>query len=326
MAVTVKIEDKKKAAKAKKTDATPEALGGSFDDYTLQKQKQMGLQALGIWAGIMVVICGLWFLPTPYQGITMPIGQGLLAWWLISAFGYLFIGPMMVVRRLRVAGPEAEINDKTQPRLKALLQKGSGLLDVDEPESYIEDEGSPRVYGLPRVLVFRKAAFDLLTPDEINCLAVRCLVHQRQGHTRRLAMMLLFESTPPPVRLLAWPVRIYHALLKAMWQQLALTEADRLSLLLIKNHKLLISAILKEYAANDENMQALKVEAQDVTNWINQAGHIGMEGKEISTQYKLGRAIHEDPTFEERILTLQKWADSPEFKTAVQKLSESRKK
>jgi hypothetical protein len=111
-----------------------------------------------------------------------------------------------------------------------------------------------------------------------------------------------------------------------MWQQLALTEADRLSLLLIKNHKLLISAILKEYAANDENMQALKVEAQDVTNWINQAGHIGMEGKEISTQYKLGRAIHEDPTFEERILTLQKWADSPEFKTAVQKLSESRKK
>lgn len=326
MAVTVKIDDKKKAAKAKKTEATPEALGGSFDDYTLQKQKQVGLQALGIWAGIMVFICAIWFIPTRFQDVTMPFGYGLTAWWLLSTLGYLFIGPMMVIRRLRVAGDEAEVNDKTQPRLKALLQKGSGLLDIDEPESYIEEEGTPRVYGLPRTLVFRKAVFDLLSPDEINCLAVRGLVHQRQGHTRRLAMMHLFEATPPPARALAWPVLIYYSLLKSMWVQLALTEADRLSLLLIKNHKLLISAILKEYASNDENMQALKVTAQDVTNWINQAGHIGMEGKEISTQYKLGRAIHEDPTFEERILALQKWGESPEFKTAVQKLGESRKK
>jgi Zn-dependent protease with chaperone function len=114
---------------------------------------------------------------------------------------------------------------------------------------------------------------------------------------------------------------IYARLLRQLWLPYAQRSADRLALLLIRNPQLMMSAILKEYAATDAGMQELGVTSEDVTNWISQKGHIGMKGEEISTQYKLGRAIHEAPILEERIQELQRWNNSPDFKNAVEKLA-----
>ncbi len=97
-------------------------------------------------------------------------------------------------------------------------------------------------------------------------------------------------------------------------------------MLVIRNQPLLLSAIVKQKAATDANMQSLGVTSADVTTWISQKGHIGMAGEEISTQYKLGRAIHEDPPFELRVQNLQRFADSADFKAAVEKLAASMKR
>lgn len=318
MAVTVKIDDKKKKAKAQ-NDGSPPVKAAGLEDYILPQEKQEGLKALGFWLAIMAVLC----LPCWLWEETHPWATGMTTWGFLASVGYLIVYPQIVLRRLRASGDEFEITDKTNARVHTLMKKASGILDIKVPDGYLEVEGDPKIYALPQAVVIRKGATAFLEPDEVNCLVVRCLVHLRERQARRLALIQLVESTPPLVRLLVWPAWIYARLLRNLWYPQAQKNADRIALLLIKNTKLLLSAIVKEYAATDANMQELNVETQDVTNWVNQAGHIGMAGEEISTQYKLGRAIHEDFELEERLQAVQKWGESAEFKTAVQKLSES---
>lgn len=321
MAVTVKIDDKKKKAKAKPAPGQPAAPPvEGLDDFLLPQEKTEGLKALGIWLGIMAFLC----LPCWIWEETHPWATGMTLWGIIPSLLYLFVLPFFTLRRLRNAGDDTEISLKTNERLKKLMQKVSGILEIGEPEGFYEPEGAARIFSLPGTVVVRKPVEKILEPDEVNCLVVRAMVEIRAGQARRLAVIHLMEETAPAVRILMWPVIIYTKILRAMWYPVAQKNADRLSLLLIKNTKLLVSAIVKEHAANDANMQELNVTTQDVTNWINQAGHIGMAGEEISIQYKLGRAIHEDPEFEDRIQALQKWGDSAQFKEALQKLAAQR--
>jgi len=320
MAVTVKIDDKKKVKKTAKAAPAQVQAAASLDDYTLPKEKKAGLTVLFTWIGIMSVLCVPWL----FNENTQPIGQVMLAWWFLSTAAYLFVWPMLIVRRLRVQGAEAAIDATTQPRLHALLTRASGLLGISVPEGFVEEEGSPRVYVLPRAVLVRSAANKMMEPGEINCLVVRGLVMMRQGQARRFGMMRLVQDSPKIVRFLVWPVVLYDLLLRNQWMPHAHETTDRLALLLVNNESLLISAVLKEHAATDANMQEMSITTADVTMWINQAGHIGTAGEEISTQYKLGRAIHEDPELEHRLLVLQEWANSDQFRDAVAELKKGR--
>jgi hypothetical protein len=103
-----------------------------------------------------------------------------------------------------------------------------------------------------------------------------------------------------------WPVWIYATLLERIWLPHALQSADRLALVLVRNHALLLAAILKEYAAGNAQMVAYGITSADISLWISQRSQIGGKGEEISTQYKLGRAIHENPMLENRLQSLQR--------------------
>jgi hypothetical protein len=52
---------------------------------------------------------------------------------------------------------------------------------------------------------------------------------------------------------------------------------------------------------------------------------MNLEGAEITTQYKLGSAIHDNLSLEERVNAIHAWARSPEFAQAIQKLRPGRK-
>jgi Zn-dependent protease with chaperone function len=117
---------------------------------------------------------------------------------------------------------------------------------------------------------------------------------------------------------------LYGFLLRLWWRDTAEKSADRLTLLLVKNPKLLTGALLKFYAVTDPLLQDRKLTATDVDNYIRQSGAIGTAGLEISTQYKMGQAIHDYPVLEDRLQSLTRWAVSPEFKTAVDTLAETR--
>jgi hypothetical protein len=110
------------------------------------------------------------------------------------------------------------------------------------------------------------------------------------------------------------------------WLELAHQTGDRLTLLLVKDSKLLLRGILKMHSFDDPLMNEAEVTPEDVEEYVNQGGRISVEGKEISTQYKIGTAISANPFLDERIQSLNEWARSQELQDALQKLAEARAK
>lgn len=317
VSVTIPDRDKKSAA----AQAVPPA---ALDDFEHPSVRREGAKAFGLWMlFIVVLVAGFSVVEA-----TRPFGLGILAWWLVSCIGYFFIGPKIVMRRLRMHGNDIVINSRTHPRLQALLNKGSGVLGVATPEGYMLPEGISqiRIFTPPAFVLLTQAACDLLQPTELDCLVLRQLVHLRQNHVRRLMLMKFLSDTPPAVRLLAWPVGLYAFLLRLWWSDLAEMTADRLTLLIIKNHKVLSAALIKQHAATDPLMGEHEILPEDVDAYIAQNGLITLEGREISTQYKLGQAIHENPYLEERLKELNAFAKSEEYSTAIAKLAEARAK
>lgn len=322
MPVTVKIEDKQRRQAATPGAPPPARL----TDFAVPGERSTGIKAFFTWVTLMLMLCALPLaLPT-----TQSLGIGLVVWWLASVFIYYVIAPRMVLRRLRLHGAEFEINSKKAPRLKTLLAKGSAMLGISEPEGFLTDEASPqvRIVGRkdPYFFIVTKGAGELLGVPELDCLSLRALIHGQQGHVSRLMLIQFLRDTPPPVRLLVWPVGLYSTLLQSAWIELALESADRLTLLLVKDHKLLLRSILKMHSVGDPIMLDAEITPEDIDEYVNQAGRISVEGKEISTQYKIGTAISANPFLEERIQSLNEWAKSKEFREALQKLAEARAK
>ncbi len=284
------------------------------------QDKPMGFAALGVWIVALIFLCGIWNL----SEATQPFAIGMPIWSVLAIGAYLVVGPGYLAGKLRSKGG-APVSLHNKPVLKNLLARAAPLLALREPFALIVEKEAPRSRVWPSALLFNRPLFGIMDDSEASVLAVRGLAHQKLGHARRLALLDLLDQTPPITKLLVWPVALYARFLRQMWLPHAQKSADRLALLLIRNPQLMMSAILKEYAATDAGMQELGVTSQDVTNWISQKGHIGMKGEEISTQYKLGRAIHEAPLLEERIQELQRWNDSPDFKSALEKLASARR-
>jgi hypothetical protein len=323
MPVTVKIEDKSRKRAAATPGAPPPA---QLSDYAVSSERGEGIKAFIIWLMVMLMLCGV---PLALPA-TQPFGIGLTVWWIVSVFIYYVLAPRMVLRRLRLHGAEYEITAKKAPRLKTLLSKGSAMLGISEPEGFMPDEATPQVRLLgrkdPYFFIVNKGACELLAPPELDCLALRCLVHGAQRHISRLMLIQFLSDTPAPARLLVWPVNLYATLLQMAWLESAHQTADRLTLLLVRDHKLLLRSILKLHSVSDPIMTEAEITPQDVEDYVNQAGRISVEGREISTQYKIGTAISANPYLDERIKELNEWARSKEFQDALQKLAEARSK
>jgi len=315
MPVTVKIEEKKKPAK----DLPPPA---DLTDFESPGERSEGTKALLIWILSMIVLTALasWLDPT--------VGMGVFAWWVLSWFVYFMMAPNSMRRRLRMGGAEIALTSKNQPRLKNTLSKGSALLNVEEPEGYVlaEEASQIRILGSskPYNIIVTQGAQQYLQAAEVDCLVIRCLVQSRLGHVRRITMLRFLNDTPSALRLMAWPVNFYGVLLRHWWQDQAEQSADRLTLLLVKNHELMKSTFIKQHAVSDPQMQEQNITTEDVDNYVRQGNIIGMQGNEISTQYKLGQAIHSNSYLEDRLNALDSWAKSPEYKEALAKLAAAR--
>ena len=276
----------KRGAKGEPSTPREAAIAAATDP----QEKRAGLIALGVWLAILAILCLIWFIwPS-----TRIIGQLMLAWSVLAILAFVLVAPTRDLGPLR-KDPKTLISSKVRAGLKGVLSKVAPILNVAEPPAFVDEKAeAPRLRILPGALIANEPVWKQLTENEVNALAVRGLAHQRLGHARRLAIIDAFDNLPSPLyKFLAWPVWIYVELLQNIWLQHALQSADRIALLVIRNFGLLLSAIVKEKAANDAGMQELGVQSSDVANWVAQRGHIGMEGKEISTQYKLGRAAQQ---------------------------------
>lgn len=123
---------------------------------------------------------------------------------------------------------------------------------------------------------------------------------------------------------LAWPVALYGFLLRLRWQAQAESAADRLTLLLVENTKLLTRALLKEFASTDVSLVSQKITSQDVEDYVQQGNVIG-GGDGAMIQYRIGMALRENPRFESRLRTLKAWSNSKELLKRAKPWSSRRK-
>lgn len=316
MSVSITIPDRDRENAARNAPA-------GLDDYTHPDEPREGKKVLALWLGTLLVLIGAF----AFFKATQSVAIGIFVWWLLSCIGYFFIAPKIVLRRLRMHGPQIAVNARSHPQLHALINKGSGMLRIAPPDAYLLPEGISqlRLFTPPDFLMLTQAGTELLRPNELNCLVLRQLVHLRQNHARRLMLIKLLTDTPPPLRILVWPVGIYSFYLRMRWTELAEMTADRLTLLVVKNHKLLVSALIKQHAATDPLMAEHNISAADVDTYVAQEGFIALEGRQISTQYRLGQAIQENPYLEERVKELNRFARSAEYKEAIEKLAPAKK-
>ena len=322
MPVTLEIKDRSQVSQKRGSKNAPTPPEQAINSAIDAEEKRKGQIAFALWLVALVLACAPWYF---ISEATLPFAIGMPIWCLASILGFTLLAPRLALGPLAKNG-KARVSSKNRAGIKNVLGKVAPILGQDEPETFVDGaapDATLRV--LPKALIVNEPIFKVMSEPEVNVLAVRGVAHQRLGHGWRLATMDTLERLPSPLfKLLVWPVWIYVRLLDALWIHHAEQSADRVALLVIRNHQLMLSAVVKEKAANDAHMQELGVTSGDVTNWVTQKGHIGMEGKEISTQYKLGRAIHENPPFERRVLSLQNWSTSKEFEAAVEKLAKRR--
>jgi len=312
MPVTVTIQDRSK-------EVLPPA---KLDDYEQTGEHREGQKAFALWIFfIVVLVSGLYA-----SSFTREIGVLIFLWWLGACLWYFYLAPKTLLKKMRLENREHAITPASQPHLYATLSKGAVLLNLKTTETYLLPDGMPqiRVFSPPSFMTITQQAADLVQPAELDCLILRQLMHFRQKHVSRLMMFYLLRDAQPTVRLLSWPVGLYAFFLRMWWLDLAEMSVDRLTLLLIKNHKTIASALLKQHAATDPEMSEYKITSGDVDAYMEQNGLISFEGREISTQYRLGQAIRENPYLDERLQALSTFAESYEFKEAIQRLADAR--
>ena len=295
-----------------------------FAAYALPVARAQGLLALALWVFAMLLLTAFcaWF------EALRAVAVIIFAWWIWSSFYVFRILPQNGRKMLRARGIEYSIGARNHPRLKTLLQKGSTNVGVREPEGYIQKDASDdanynvRIAGVtPHWIAVGQGATRDLEPPELDCLALRCLVHARLGHVARLDLINRVRQMPSANRVLVWPISLYASLLHALWLAHAESNADRLALLLVKNPKLVMSALLKDFVSHHNLLRAKGVGFDDVETHLKSGGLLEKSGAQMSAQYALGNALREDAAFNARLNALTTWVNSPEYVSALETLA-----
>lgn len=303
-----------------------------LDLYALPQARTQGQIALFVWLLAMVLViafcwwCAWWF-------ETLQILSGLvLVWWLASCVVVFKISPQNERNMLRARGSKYAINARNYPRLKTLLHRGSASVGVREPEGTIQESAHEqenshenfevRIAGsAPHFVVVGQGATRDYEPPELDCLVLRCLVHVRLGNVARLDAIGRLSQMTPLHRVLVWPVALYGAFLRVLWWPHAEASADRLALLLVKNPKLVMSALLKNFVASHTVLQARGVSFDDVDAHLKGGGLLEKSGEQMSAQYALGNALRDDAAFNARLNAITSWINSPEYVSALEQLA-----
>ena len=317
----------------------------SISRYADSRARTQGALALALWLLLLATTVAA----CRYSDTLRAASWILAAWTIASVAWVFFVLPMAELRSLRARGIEYSVDARQYPRLKTLLVKGSGNLGVREPAAYIRKntpsrtaDCSIRIAGFaPYFMVVGQGATRDYQPPELDCLALRGLVHSLLGNVARLDALHRFGAMTFVHRVLVAPVAIYLLMLRALWLSRAEQNADRLTLLLVKNPRLLLNALTKDFVATHSRLRARGVSFGDVETFVKDGGlanhdlpNHDLSNQKLSNQKLsnrdgeqsahgvLRKAIDEDVAFSVRARNLTRWVNSPQYVSALETLSQ----
>lgn len=200
-------------------------------------------------------------------------------------------------------------------------------------------DGPPEAGIVGSAITVSRSLQEQLGPQEVACIIARQLGHLKAKHANLIHAEQHLERLDQLLRYsLALPVTILLHRLQA-WTPYAARTADRAALVLIQNHKVCSSAIIKEAIARyggevewrekdgwqfDEGVETSEergIDTQELSAYLAREGELQLDAGDMTAHYRLGEFLRQHPDVQSRVAELAQFAASPEYHAAVAKLA-----
>ena len=207
------------------------------------------------------------------------------------------------------------VNDKQLPHLYNLLTDACGILDMEPPQLYIQQNPVPNAYtfamqGKQPFMVLHTSLIEMLTPEEIQGVMAHELGHLKCEHGVYLTlanMMVLGARLLPN-----WGAAIAQSLQTQMleWLRCAEFSCDRAALLATQDPKVIMSVLMKlaggsPTLAPQLNLEAFIQQARDYDAISDTV--LGEMLKQLQTE----QLTHPVPVLRAR--EIDRWATSQDY-------------
>lgn len=213
------------------------------------------------------------------------------------------------------------ISEKQLPDLYDLLVSACDILDVEQPQLYIQQNPVPNAYtlairGQKPFIVIHTSLLELLNPEEIKAVIAHELGHLKCEHGVYLSLaniMVLAAGLIP-----SWGSLVAQSLQTQLlqWVRCAEFSCDRSALLVVQKPEIVMSVLMKLTGGSPTLASKLNLEA-----FMEQVKDYKMMSKS-----ELGRLLQETQTAQLthplpiiRAKEIEKWSNSPEYDQLLNK-------
>jgi len=223
--------------------------------------------------------------------------------------------------RLDLLSSSVKVSEKQLPNLHASMLEACRVLDLDTPvELYVQSNPQANAFTLALqgpetapIVVVTSALLDRCTEEEVQAIIGHELGHLKCEHSLYLTLGGL-ASTP----LRALPILGAQAdSLLQRWRLAAEYSCDRAAMLVSQDVSVVAGAMLKLFAGTSRatNTQAFIDQALEYEKLLKSANPL------VRASIQRQQRTHPLPV--NRVAELQKWADSKEYKTILEKAAQS---
>jgi Zn-dependent protease with chaperone function len=276
------------------------------------------LQGVLIPLILLVVLSGLVALPSSFRwkGLAIIWGWVLLALLILAGA----IGRRR--RRLLARGLQIKVMPNTFPEVKQLLTRMCKALGIREPEAFVVrgELREFRTLGLkpPYFMVLDEAIQEHLSRAEFEALVAHELGYIRSGHVFWRTLVLTAQELHPLWRLLGLPLQLFAFGLRVSWLHTIEFTAGRIALLLIRDSKTCISALLKRAVEADP---LSNLEPHEVDDYLGR-GTLSVQSRDVEDHYRVGTFVRSSPLLHGRIEDLARFGQSDAAKACWQVIKE----
>lgn len=220
--------------------------------------------------------------------------------------------------RLDLLSSSVKVSSEQMPELHKSMEDAAGVLDMDVvPELYVQSSSQANAFTLalqggdnkPPIVVVTSALLDRCSDDEVEAIIGHELGHLKCSHSLYLTLGGLAST---PLRGLPLLGSQAEQLLR-QWRLAAEYSCDRAALLVAQDVNVVAGAMLKLFAGTSRatNTQAYIDQAREYENLLKDANPI------VRSTIRMQQRTHPLPV--KRVAELEKWFNSEEYKSIIQK-------
>jgi len=248
-------------------------------------------------------------------------------WVLWYVLAVLYVGRQATSKlrdRIKREGLRTRASSGNHPELFASTAKAAALLGLPAPDVYVlpgDAPGITSIGGKKPAIVITQATVDALTPDELEAVVAREVLHIRAKHTRWLRAIEFFRGCGIVPRIIGAPMLLMARLL-GFWQQLVEGTADRAALLAMGRSAPLNKALVKMAAEQDSMAQ---VDPGELDAYLSAGSDLTTDSMMMERHFRIGTFVSSKAGLSERIKDIGQFPRSEQGRAAYAKAQAVRK-